>query len=396
MPDIYCFRSHILLSVSYFSSQAHAMASSLVNIAHEAANIFLHLYANFYQSSNLASLASGSANLFLGTQSGDVQILSPAFKVVRSFHAHDSGSITHMKQINDTSLLVTIAEDLSSDPVLKVWALDKLDKKSGEPRCLSSLEIQNGRRMFPVGRQDQVQKRADAGQISAFATLDDLSQLAIGFANGSVTMVRGDLIHDRGAKQRTIFESQEPITGVEFRKGSSLTTLYLATTGRILTLTISGKGQGLPARPLEDTGCGVGCMTFNENTREIIVVRDDAISYYGAHGRGPPSAYEGPKQLVKIFGGFVVLVSPPQTPTSKSSPLRYFGGSRADEVFSTSTFSLLDTDLRYIAHTESLTSPVKQVFIEWGDLFLLTLDGKVCAIRIACSADIKRIAVPLS
>ena len=56
-----------------------------------------------------------------------------------------------MKQIEGTALLVTIAEDLSSEPVLKVWALDKLDKKTGAPKCLSTLEIQNGRRMFPVG-----------------------------------------------------------------------------------------------------------------------------------------------------------------------------------------------------------------------------------------------------
>jgi hypothetical protein len=69
---------------------------------------------------------------------------------VRSFKAHEAGSITHMKQVDSTSLLVTIAEDLSNDPVLKVWALDKTEKKTGEPRCLSTVLVQNGRRQFPV------------------------------------------------------------------------------------------------------------------------------------------------------------------------------------------------------------------------------------------------------
>lgn len=55
-----------------------------------------------------------------------------------------------MKQVEGTSLLVTIAEDLSSEPVLKVWALDKTEKKTGAPRCQSTLSIQNGRRQFPV------------------------------------------------------------------------------------------------------------------------------------------------------------------------------------------------------------------------------------------------------
>ena len=53
-----------------------------------------------------------------------------------------------MKQVNGTALLVTIAEDLLNDPVLKVWALDKLDKKGAG--LLSTLGIQNGRKQFPV------------------------------------------------------------------------------------------------------------------------------------------------------------------------------------------------------------------------------------------------------
>ena len=205
-----------------------------------------------------------------------------------------------------------------------------------------------------------------------------MSQLAVGFANGSVTVVRGDLINDRGAKQRTVYESEEPITGVAFREAST-TTLYLATTGRILTLTISGRGQGQPAKPLEDIGCGAGCMTYDKGTGEIIVVRDDAIYNYGANGRGPSYAYEGPKQLVSTFAHYIGLVSPPQeSSTSKTSVLRLFGSKQADAVFNTSTFALLDTDLKYVAHTETLTSQVNKIFAEWGDLFLLTVDGKVC------------------
>ena len=207
--------------------------------------------------------------------------------------------------------------------------------------------------------------------------MEDLSQLAVGFANGSVTVIRGDLIHDRGAKQRTVFESQEPITGVEFRVGST-TTLYLATTGRILTLTISGKGQGQPARALEDSGCGLGCMTVDERNGDIIVVREDAIYYYGENGRGPCFAFEGPKKLVNVYKEYLALVSPPRaTSTSKANAVRRFGGAQADEFYNTSTFTLLNTDLKYVAHSEALISQVKALFVEWGDIFLLTLDGKV-------------------
>ncbi|KAL8780340.1 MAG: hypothetical protein Q9194_000969 [Teloschistes cf. exilis] len=316
----------------------------------------------FGSGADFGCICSGSDNLFLGSTDGQVRILSSAFKILRTFHAHESGSITHIKQIEGTSLLVTISEDLSNEPVLKVWALDKPDKKTGGPKCLSSLGISNGRKQFPI---------------SAFAALGNLSQLAVGFANGSVTVIRGDLINDRGAKQRTVFESEEPITGVEFRDGPT-TTLYLATTGRILTLTISGRGQGQPAKNLEDHGCGLGCMTVDKDSGDIVVARDDAIYFYGVNGRGPSYAYEGPKQLVRMFGDLVALVTPPKNESaSKPSVLRRFVGGGTGGLYQSSSLALLDTDLKYVAHTETIVSQVRTVFAEWGDLFLLTLDGKL-------------------
>ncbi|ORX99032.1 hypothetical protein BCR34DRAFT_576819 [Clohesyomyces aquaticus] len=312
---------------------------------------------------NITSVASGSESVFFGSADGVVRILSQTFKVVRSFKAHDTGAITHMKQVQGTSLLVTIAEDLSNEPVLKVWALDKLEKKTGIPRCQSTLTIHNGRKQFPI---------------SAFAALEDLSQLAVGFANGAVTVVRGDLIHDRGARQRTVFESEEPITGIEFREGN-ITTLYIATTGRILTLVISGRGQGQPAKSLDETGCGVGCMAVDKATRDVVVARNDAIYYYGLHGRGPPFGYEGEKRMISTFKDYVAIVSPPKSNAMpRGNPLsRAFGIGPTDDVFNTSQFTLLNTEMKFVAHQEQISSQVKAIVSEWGDLFVLTMDGKI-------------------
>lgn len=95
-------------------------------------------------------MATGSDNVFFGSSDGVVRILSQSFKIVRSFKAHETGAITFMKQVQGSSLLVTIAEDMPHEPVLKVWALDKLEKKTGIPRCVSTLSINNGRKPFPV------------------------------------------------------------------------------------------------------------------------------------------------------------------------------------------------------------------------------------------------------
>lgn len=44
---------------------------------------------------------------------------------------------------------------MSSEPILKAWALDKLVKKTNMPTCLSTLTINNGRRQFPVSSCDK-------------------------------------------------------------------------------------------------------------------------------------------------------------------------------------------------------------------------------------------------
>lgn len=77
---------------------------------------------------------------------------------MRSFKAHDAGSINHMKQIKGTSLLVTVSEDLLNEPELKVWALDT-EKKDGGPRCLSTVSVQNARRQFPVRKLPRIWQR---------------------------------------------------------------------------------------------------------------------------------------------------------------------------------------------------------------------------------------------
>ncbi|OJK01434.1 hypothetical protein ASPACDRAFT_77179 [Aspergillus aculeatus ATCC 16872] len=315
--------------------------------------------------SDILSLCSGSSHTFLGSNDGFVHIISSSFKLVRSFKASETGSIAHIKQIDGSSLLLTIAEDLPNEPILKVWALDKIEKKTGAPRCLSTTSIQNARRIFPV---------------SAFTALDDLSQVAIGFANGSVTIIRGDLIHDRGARQRIVFESEEPVTGLEVQNGP-VATLYISTTSRMLAQIISGRGQGQPARILDDMGCAVGCMCLDKNTGDVMVAREDAIYTYGSHGRGPSYAFESRKDSINIFKDYIALVCPPRDTSSRPDALRNLNVSQADDIFKTTMFTLLDTDLKFIAHSESLVSAVKKIFIEWGDLFLLTTDGKLYRYR---------------
>lgn len=120
-------------------------------------------------------------------------------------------------------------------------------------------------------------------------------------------------------------------------------------------------------------------MTFDPATNDVIVAREDAIYYYGPNGRGPSYAFDGPKKLVKLYKEYVGLVCPPRVAQiSKTKTFRRLGADDVDDLFSSSSFTLLDTDLRFVAYTESLSAPPKEVFVNWNELFLLTEDGKVC------------------
>lgn len=188
------------------------------------------------------------------------------------------------------------------------------------------------------------------------------------------------MIHDLGTKQRIVYESEEPVTGVQLMEDEKITTLFVSTTSRILKLGLSKRGQGLPPKTVEDAGCAVGCMTLDPATGDVVVAREDAIYTYKLDGRGPPKAYESPKKLISVHQSYVALACPPSTINEPNSMRRRFTNG-ADGLFDSSTFVLLETDLRIVAHTETLISPVKFIFGVWGDIYTVTEEGKVRTCR---------------
>ena len=63
----------------------------------------------FFENNEISSVCSGSDSLLLGSDDGHARIVGPSWKVIRSFHAHETGRITHMRQVEGTSLLVTVS-----------------------------------------------------------------------------------------------------------------------------------------------------------------------------------------------------------------------------------------------------------------------------------------------
>ena len=103
-------------------------------------------------------------------------------------------------------------------------------------------------------------------------------------------LLKGEMSNGRTPKQRTIFESEEPITALGFTEDAKQYLLYIVTTNRIMTYITSGKGHGNPPRLLDALGCALGCVSFREDG-EMIVGRDDAVYLYSGESR--VYAFEG-------------------------------------------------------------------------------------------------------
>jgi hypothetical protein len=87
------------------------------------------------------------------------------------------------------------------------------------PVLLRTTKITHGNKVFPI---------------TAFAFLDNLTQVAIGLENGIVILLKGDISKDRHTNAKIIYEGNEVVTGLGFRYDGVDTVLFIVTTSQIM------------------------------------------------------------------------------------------------------------------------------------------------------------------
>ncbi|RCH86360.1 hypothetical protein CU098_007001, partial [Rhizopus stolonifer] len=302
---------------------------------------------------------------------GNVYLIDRLFKK-RMFIAYDGGRVTHLKQLKQRNILLTVGEEdtLSGIPVLKFWDLDALKTDGTDdliiPTLIRTIRIQHGGKTYPV---------------STVVILENLSQCAVGLANGVVILIRGDLSKDKAVKQKVIYEGEEPITGLGFREQTKSTILFIITTNNIMSYNTSAAKPTVTV--LDEQGCGLGCAVMNDQ-QEMVVGRDEAIYLYDPTGRGPCFAYDTPKSSLTWFkSNYLVIVSPPvMTSTQLSTGARaslHFGSPRRTIANSNelTKIAIFDTANKFIAHVGTFMGGIRGVFCEWNSVWVVGTDGKL-------------------
>ncbi|XP_053861691.1 porphobilinogen deaminase isoform X2 [Malaclemys terrapin pileata] len=300
---------------------------------------------------------SGRGSLVFGDMEGQIWFL-PRSLQLSSFQAYKL-RVTHLYQLKQHNILASVGEDEEGiNPLVKVWNLEKRD--GGNPLCT---------RIFPAipGNKPTV--------VTCLTVHENLNFMAIGFADGSVVLTKGDITRDRHSKTQILHEGNYPVTGLAFRQSGKITHLFVVTTENIQSYMLSVKDY--PRLELDTHGCGLRCSTLSDPSQDLqfIVAGNKCVYLYQPDERGPCFAFEGQKLIVHWYRGYLIIVSKDR----KSSPKSEFAGSDPQNS-DKQILNVYDLCNKFIAYS-SVFDDVVDVLAEWGSLYVLTRDGKIHALQ---------------
>ncbi|XP_022806826.1 vacuolar protein sorting-associated protein 11 homolog [Stylophora pistillata] len=301
---------------------------------------------------NITACTSGRGQLVIGDSAGFIHFLGRDLTIT-SFQAYEM-RVSHFYQLKQQNILFTVGEDEVEgiDPIIRVWNLDKIDKY-GNPVCCCMQRLIPGNKPVPV---------------SCLALMENLTQMAVGFADGTVLVYKGDITRDRHTKQRIVHHDKHPVTGLAFKQTSDSVILFVVTTETVLSYNTSAKDR---REVLDAHGCELRCSVMSDASQEnqFIVARKEALYFYQVDGRGPCLAFEGEKQMVTWWRGYLVVVSKDNKQIQRPA----VGGS--SQPRNVNVVTVYDIQNKFIAFTGTFQGVI-DVICEWGSLFVITMENK--------------------
>ena len=293
--------------------------------------------------------ASGRGQILFGDNQGRLHSLNRESQFI-TFQIYEL-NVSHLFQLKQHSILVTVGQDEEGiNPMVKVWNFDKLDR-DGNPTCVRLFRALVGNKALNV---------------SCIAVHENLSQMAIGFEDGSIIMYKGDITNSRHNKSRIIHEDKYPMTGLAFQECGANIILFATTTESVISINLSSKDN--KKELLHDIGTSANCSAICDVSQDnqFVIANYEALYLYHPEGRGPCLAFEGDKKLVGWFRGYLVVVSK-ETKKLARNPV---SGLEKDML------SIYDITNKFIAYSAPFPD-VTAVLGEWGSLHVITRNGSI-------------------
>lgn len=115
----------------------------------------------------------------------------------------------------------------------------------------------------------------DKPVVSCIAAHENLNYLAIGLADGTVLLYKGDITRERGANKhpKLLFKAKEPVSGIAFRPVGRSVILYVATFKEVYACTLE------PRENIEllagSTGGAVDCCAVSDTDGDFWIADND-------------------------------------------------------------------------------------------------------------------------
>ncbi|KAM3162517.1 E3 ubiquitin-protein ligase PEP5 [Lachancea thermotolerans] len=297
--------------------------------------------------------------LFIVVQSRILKLVNlKSLEVELEFEAYSEGfQVTYLRFVAD-NYIVSAAEQLGRPCSIKIWKLDKQPKNEFDYHSL--IEVKNGKNTFPL---------------SAISIWHDLTCLAIGFVNGRIVLIRGDIIHDRGSRQRVIYDdpNKEPITGLMFYRDCR--TCFASTTSGIFLFNTTGRNNGKPDTILNGSaGLDLNCSCLSCDGQEFICCSAKSLDFYKSNGEKRSLVMELPliKRVYAVDQHHILILLGVQT--SNNTALNV-----ANITTTNNRVIVLDIQNKLIAMNTLISGSVLDIFsnVFSGDpsVLLLTSDG---------------------
>ncbi|KAG5438533.1 hypothetical protein PCANB_002637 [Pneumocystis canis] len=319
---------------------------------------------NTLESISSSIVTSGGGFVYAADDIGCIRIITSEFRIIHEFFAYKNGHVTSLLFVHKSPFLVTIGDEENvPNPVLKVWYLGSSKEDIKKTKCRTIININNHTNPYPI---------------SCFSVLDDLTHIAIGFTDGTVLLIKGDLARDRGSTQKIIYKSEEPITGLYFRENKKIISLFIITTGKVLKLFINVKIQTKSPKIIDTVGASLGCSTINRNNNDIIIARNDAIYTYDFDEKSTCYTYDCSKSAVFVNNDYIFICSLPYSLSTITPDVTNIS---PQDMFDMSQIIIIDTVNKFIAHLSNFQFFFKTIFIEWGGLFIFSQDRQAYRIQ---------------
>ncbi|XP_058057321.1 vacuolar protein sorting-associated protein 11 homolog [Anopheles bellator] len=286
------------------------------------------------QGAKITATANGSTLIVVCDSNGTIHTFSRTWEVI-SFKGHE-GSILLCDISKQNNLLVTVGEDING-PSFKVWNLCKLSATTGA-QCLRTV-----RTMVSVP--------------TALAVSEGGQFMAIGFAQGSISLYRGDVSRDRSKTLKQLTAGTSDIVGIAFKHGHKHTQMFVCSNSGVYLYNLHSRDKEVRVI-LSTMKKPVGCCALQtgHNEGHFMVGLEDAVYCYTSDGRGPCYALEGQKTLLHWYRSHLVVVM-----RNPRSPGGY-------------NLTVIDIQNKFIVFTCPIEE-VAAVLTEFGTCYILT-EGK--------------------